>query len=116
MDKEELHQKVNEGLSLVNFILQLAKEKLTEEAKIDNNGDVELLNLEDLFFFIYEDEKLGDAIKDLLKQHYEQLSEQVTYEERVAWSDQRELERTDRAEYNAEKNRIANKINRKFGY
>lgn len=98
-------KKINQGIKLVNKITQLAKQKLTKHAEIDNNGDVELPDFDDLSCYVLEDEKLGDAVIEMLKEHYDELSDQVTYEERVAWSDQKERERTDRREAQLEKSR-----------
>lgn len=107
-------KKINQGIKLVNKITQLAKRKLTEHAEVDENGDVELPDFDDLSCYVLEDEKLGDAVIEMLKEHYDELSEQVTYEERVAWSDRKERERTDRRAFNAEKSRVVNKINKKY--
>jgi len=111
---ENPEKKVNDGLSLVNAILECSKYILSEHCEIDDNGDVEHISPEDVFFYLMEDEYLGDELEKVVVKYYDKLSDEVTYEERQAWRDKRELRRTDRQDFVAEKNRTANKINRRY--
>lgn len=113
-EQDQVSKKANAGLELLNSVLQRVKKIMTEEAEVNNNGDVEILEPEELFPYLFEDEKFGDAVEEAVKEFYEELSDQVTCEERQVWAHKREKRRTDHSEYVAEKNRVANKINKKY--
>lgn len=105
-------EQANKGLTLINLVKQLTKKYLTEETEIDQVGEVTVphpdLVLEDLM----EDDQFVDKITEIMEEAYPELSDQITYEMRVCWAEERETERTDRRAFAVEKNRVANKINR----
>lgn len=109
-EQTKVSKKASQGIKLVNAILQLAKEKLTKYADIDDNGEVDLLNFDDLVLYVFDDDEMEEMVTNMLRDHYDDLSDQVTYEERVGWAEQRDIERTNRREFNLEMSRQINSI------
>lgn len=92
-DQDKLAEKVTQGSDLVDIILELMKMYLTEAAITNDNGDVNLPPYKYLHAFVMCNEELNDAIEKIVREHYEELSDQITYKKRAAWSEQRRKDR-----------------------
>jgi hypothetical protein len=111
--KRQLADQTGIALDFMFKLLVQLIDEIEEQGEIDECGD---LDIEKDFVYeeVIQDEKITQALESILDTFWDEATEQAKYQKRQAWQEQRDRERTDRRAFIAEKNRVANKINKKY--
>jgi len=111
--KDNLAKEITLSLRLVKKMRELMKKSIEEHGELDEEWNLDIDQ-----DYVDEDVILSDEFYEKYKKIFDHLWDEVadeaTYEMRQGKQERLDRERTDRRAFNAEKNRVANNINKKY--